>query len=127
MLGFAARHVTFYWSWRRYSKTQARRLFASARCVRPAAVARASSTPASSRMRTGGNQFLLARIHHRTKPLQGPGAEQRQIARLCKHHFIDCFESIDAQDGVTDGARDGLAIGHEKGNIFFRHLNAELD
>src|ERR1043166_6823924 len=83
--------------------------------------------PLCGACRQGGprrNQPLLPCIDTGAETLQSAGAEQCEVARLAEDHLINRLESGGAPDGVADGPRPPLAVGHPEPEVLLHDTNS---
>src|SRR5688572_5684492 len=75
-------------------------------------------------MRARGDQALQAGIDPGSEAFEGPGSEQREIARLAEDGLVDGQETLGAQDHEPDRARDRLAVGHHELEVLLHWADA---
>src|SRR5437867_4151412 len=61
---------------------------------------------------TCGHQFFSSRIDGEIQPLQRSGAEELQIARLGKNHFVNSEILVQTNNGEAHAASNSASVGH---------------
>src|SRR5207247_984923 len=67
--------------------------------------------------RPGRHQAAAGRLDGEIEALQGPCAEQREIARLRENDLIDGEVLVQPDDAEADAAGDTLAVGEDEAHI----------